>query len=45
MDMKSRGLSDEDLLSAEEKTVRPTFDDMMDLLAGKMKFINRNYPS
>lgn len=33
MDMKTRGLPDEDLLSAEEKTVRPTFDTMMDLLA------------
>jgi methyl-accepting chemotaxis protein len=33
MDMKTRGLSDEDLLAAEEKTVRPTFDAMMALLA------------
>ena len=33
MDMKTRGLSDEDILSAEEKSVRPTFDNMMDLLA------------
>ena len=35
MDMKTRGLSDEDLLAAEEKTVRPTFDTMMTLLAGQ----------
>ena len=33
MDMKARGSSDEDLLDAEEKTVRPTFDSMMALLA------------
>jgi methyl-accepting chemotaxis protein len=33
MDMKTRGLSDEDLLSAEEKTVRPIYDNMMALLA------------
>ena len=33
MDMKARGSSDEDLLAAEEKTVRPTFDSMMALLA------------
>jgi methyl-accepting chemotaxis protein len=33
MDMKTRGLSDEDLLAAEEKSVRPTFDTMMELLA------------
>ncbi|MCP5102741.1 MAG: hypothetical protein GY950_05160, partial [bacterium] len=33
MDMKTRGLTDEDLLAAEEKTVRPTFDSMMALLA------------
>ncbi|MCP5048945.1 MAG: cell wall metabolism sensor histidine kinase WalK, partial [bacterium] len=33
MDMKTRGLSDEDLLAAEEKTVRPTFDSMMTILA------------
>lgn len=32
MDMKTRGLSDEDLLAAEEKSVRPTFDAMMALL-------------
>jgi methyl-accepting chemotaxis protein len=35
MDMKARGLSDEDLLAAEEKTVRPTFDTMMALLASQ----------
>lgn len=33
MDMKTRGISDEDLLAAEEKTVRPIFDTMMSLLA------------
>jgi len=33
MDMKSRGSSDEELLAAEEKSVRPTFDSMMTLLA------------
>ena len=33
MDMKTRGLSDEDLLSAEEKSVRPTFDSMMGILS------------
>lgn len=33
MDMKTRGLSDEDLLAAEEKTVRPTYDTMIALLA------------
>ncbi|MCU0285095.1 MAG: MCP four helix bundle domain-containing protein [Acidobacteria bacterium] len=33
MDMKTRGISDEDLLAAEEKTVRPIFDTMMALLA------------
>jgi len=33
MDMKTRGLSDEELLAAEEKSVRPTFDSMMKLLA------------
>jgi nitrogen fixation/metabolism regulation signal transduction histidine kinase len=32
MDMKARGSSDEDLLTAEEKTVRPTYDSMMALL-------------
>lgn len=32
MDMKTRGLSDEDLISAEEKNVRPTFDSMRELL-------------
>jgi methyl-accepting chemotaxis protein len=32
MDMRARGISDEDLLSAEEKTVRPTYDTMMTLL-------------
>jgi len=29
MDMKTRGLDDEELLAAEEKTVRPTFDSIM----------------
>ncbi|MCI0470390.1 MAG: MCP four helix bundle domain-containing protein [Candidatus Aminicenantes bacterium] len=33
MDMKTRGLTDEELLAAEEKSVRPTFDSMMALLA------------
>jgi methyl-accepting chemotaxis protein len=33
MDMKTRGLIDEELISAEEKTVRPTFDSMRELLA------------
>ncbi len=33
MDMKTRGLSDEDILSAEEKSVRPTFDTIIALLA------------
>jgi len=33
MDMKTRGLTDEDLLAAEEKNVRPTYDTMMGLLA------------
>ncbi|MCX6584736.1 MAG: HAMP domain-containing protein [Candidatus Aminicenantes bacterium] len=33
MDMKARGISDEELLSAEEKTVRPIFDSMMSLIA------------
>ncbi|MCP5050806.1 MAG: HAMP domain-containing protein [bacterium] len=33
MDMKTRGSSDEDLLAAEEKNVRPTFDAMMAILA------------
>jgi methyl-accepting chemotaxis protein len=33
MDMKTRGIADEELLSAEEKSVRPTFDSMMKLLA------------
>ena len=33
MDMKTRGLTDEELISAEEKTVRPTFDTMRELLA------------
>jgi HAMP domain-containing protein len=33
MDMKTRGLSDEDILSAEEKSVRPTFDTIITLLA------------
>ena len=33
MDMKTRGLSDEDLLSAEEKKVRPIFDTIMNLLS------------
>ncbi|MCK5059381.1 MAG: methyl-accepting chemotaxis protein [Candidatus Aminicenantes bacterium] len=32
MDMKTRGIADEELLSAEEKAVRPTFDSMMKLL-------------
>lgn len=32
MDMKARGISDEELLSAEEKTVRPIFDTMMALI-------------
>jgi methyl-accepting chemotaxis protein len=41
MDMKTRGLSDEDLLAAEEKTVRPTFDSMMALLAKQ----NESYKS
>jgi methyl-accepting chemotaxis protein len=35
MDMKTRGLSDEELLAAEEKSVRPTFDSMMETLAGQ----------
>lgn len=39
MDMKTRGLSDDDLLAAEEKEVRPTFDSMMALLAKQ----NDNY--
>jgi nitrogen fixation/metabolism regulation signal transduction histidine kinase len=39
MDMKTRGSSDEELLSAEEKTVRPTFDAIMALLAKQ----NENY--
>jgi methyl-accepting chemotaxis protein len=33
MDMKTRGLTDEELISAEEKSVRPTFNTMRDLLA------------
>jgi len=33
MDMKTRGLTDEELISAEEKSVRPTFNAMRDLLA------------
>jgi methyl-accepting chemotaxis protein len=33
MDMKTRGLTDEELLAAEEKSVRPTFDSMMAILA------------
>jgi methyl-accepting chemotaxis protein len=33
MDMKTRGLTDEELISAEEKTVRPTFNDMRELLS------------
>jgi HAMP domain-containing protein len=32
MDMKTRGLTDEELISAEEKSVRPTFDTMRELL-------------
>lgn len=32
MDMKTRGLTDEELLDAEEKSVRPTFDTIMGLL-------------
>lgn len=32
MDMKTRGSSDEELLSAEEKNVRPTFDAIMKIL-------------
>jgi len=39
MDMKTRGSSDEDLLAAEEKTVRPVYDEMMRLLAG----LNKSY--
>lgn len=35
MDMKTRGLTDEELLAAEEKSVRPVFDSMMALLAGQ----------
>lgn len=33
MDMRTRGVSDEELLAAEEKSVRPVFDTMMTLLA------------
>lgn len=33
MDMKTRGASDEELLAAEEKSVRPTFDSLMAMLA------------
>jgi methyl-accepting chemotaxis protein len=33
MDMKTRGSSDEDLLDAEQKTIRPTYDSIMKLLA------------
>jgi methyl-accepting chemotaxis protein len=32
MDMRTRGSSDEDLLAAEDKTVRPIYDSMMTLL-------------
>jgi methyl-accepting chemotaxis protein len=41
MDMKTRGSSDEDLLAAEEKSVRPTYDAMMALLAKQ----NQSYKS
>lgn len=41
MDMKTRGSSDEDLLGAEEKSVRPTYDAMMALLAKQ----NQSYKS
>jgi methyl-accepting chemotaxis protein len=33
MDMRTRGVSDEELLAAEEKSVRPIFDSMVALLA------------
>lgn len=39
MDMKTRGSSDEELLSAEEKNVRPTYDAIMKILSGR----NENY--
>ncbi len=41
MDMKTRGLSDEDLLSAQEKSVRPTYDTIMNILANE----NESYKS
>lgn len=41
MDMKTRGLTDEDLLAAEEKTVRPVYDVVMDIL-GRQNEIYKN---